>query len=228
MYEISEWKHVFKLDPNKELSDEQLEMICESGTDAVIVGGSDGVTIDNVLHLLASIRRYTVPCVLEVSDLEALTPGFDFYYIPSVLNSQKVEWVTGLHHKALKEFGDIMNWDEIFMEGYCVLNPEAKVAKLTEAKCDLTEDDVIAYARMADKLLHLPIFYLEYSGIYGDAQLVKNVKAELQQAKLYYGGGISSAKEAKEMAQYADTVVVGNVIYDDMKAALQTVKAVKG
>ena len=36
-----------------------------------------------------------------------------FYYIPSVLNSRKVEWVTGVHHEALKEFGDIMDWDEI-------------------------------------------------------------------------------------------------------------------
>ena len=132
------------------------------------------------------------------------------------------------YNEALKEFGDIMDWDEIFMEGYCVLNPEAKVAQLTEAKCDLTEDDVIAYARLADKLLHLPIFYLEYSGTYGDVELVKNVKAELKQAKLYYGGGISNAEQAKEMAQYADTVVVGNIIYDDIKSALKTVKAVKG
>lgn len=48
--------------------------------------------------------------------------------------------------------------------------------------------------RLADKLLRLPIFYLEYSGTYGDVELVKNVKAELKQAKLYYGGGISNAE----------------------------------
>ncbi|MFX3625093.1 MAG: heptaprenylglyceryl phosphate synthase [Ectobacillus sp.] len=228
MYDITQWKHVFKIDPNKELSEEHLELICESGTDAVIVGGSDGVTLDNVLYMLSSIRRYTVPCVLEVSTLEAVTPGFDFYYIPSVLNSRKAEWITGLHHEALKEFGDIMNWEEIFMEGYCVLNPDAKVAKLTDAKCDLTEDDVIAYARMADKLLRLPIFYMEYSGTYGDAELVRKVKQELKTAKLYYGGGIESAEQAQEMARYADTVVVGNLIYSDIKEALRTVAAVKG
>ncbi len=51
--------------------------------------------------------------------------------------------------------------------------------------------------------------------------LLKNVKAELKQAKLYYGGGISNAEQAKEMAQYADTVVVGNIIYDDIKSALK-------
>ena len=57
-----------------------LEKICESGTDAVIVGGTDGVTLENVLDLMARIRRYTVPCVLEVSSIETVTPGFDLIF----------------------------------------------------------------------------------------------------------------------------------------------------
>ena len=51
MYDFREWRHVFKLDPNKGISDEKLEKICESGTDAVMVGGTDGVTLENVLDL---------------------------------------------------------------------------------------------------------------------------------------------------------------------------------
>ena len=62
MYDIKEWRHVFKLDPNKEISDADLEKICESGTDAVLVGGSDGVTLDNVLQLLMRIRHYGAVC----------------------------------------------------------------------------------------------------------------------------------------------------------------------
>ncbi len=73
-----------------------------------------------------------------------------------------------LHHEAIKEYGDIMVWEELVAEGYCVLNPDCKVAKATDAKTDLTEDDVIAYARMAENYFKLPIFYLEYSGTYGD------------------------------------------------------------
>lgn len=76
--EMNEWKHIFKLDPAKEISDEQLEMICESGTDAVIVGGTDDITLDGVLDLLSRIRRHTVPCILEISSMEAITPGFDY------------------------------------------------------------------------------------------------------------------------------------------------------
>lgn len=33
-----EWRHVFKLDPAKDISDEALEKICESGTDVILVG----------------------------------------------------------------------------------------------------------------------------------------------------------------------------------------------
>ncbi|TDL30613.1 heptaprenylglyceryl phosphate synthase [Jeotgalibacillus sp. S-D1] len=223
MYDIQEWNHVFKLDPNKEISDEQLEKICESGTDAVMIGGSDGVTLENVLDLMARIRRYTVPCVLEVSNLESVTPGFDLYFIPTVLNSTDPQWITGLHHKALKEHGDLMNWEEIMAEGYCIVNPDCKAAKLTQADANLTKDDVIAHARMSERLFHLPIFYLEYSGMYGDPDIVKAVSNELSKAVFFYGGGITSRNKAEEMAQWADVIVVGNLIYENLPEALKTI-----
>ncbi len=226
MYDVSQWRHVFKLDPNKEISDEKLEKICESGTDAVIVGGTDGITLEKVLDLLARIRRFTVPCVLEVSSIETVTPGFDLYFIPTVLNSRDPKWVTGLHHQAVKEFGGIMNWDEIIMEGYCILNDECKAAQLTEANTHLSTDEVKAYAMMAEKMFHLPIFYLEYSGVYGDPNVVANVKQSLERTTLFYGGGISTIEQAAEMAEYADVIVVGNALYEDFDKALETVRIV--
>ncbi|MGA4721413.1 heptaprenylglyceryl phosphate synthase [Fictibacillus nanhaiensis] len=228
MFDYRKWKHVFKLDPDKEISDSDLELICESGTDAVIVGGSSGITLDNTLDLMSRIRRYAVPCVLEVSNIESLTPGFDFYYIPTVLNAKDATFITGLHTEALKEFGDIMNWDEILTEGYCILNLDCEAAKRSSANTELSADDVVAYARLAEKMFKLPIFYLEYSGTYGDVDIVRQVKNVLENTILYYGGGIYSGEQAKEMAEFADTVVVGNVIYEDLKAAIETVKAVKG
>jgi len=227
MYDYKEWRHVFKLDPNKEISDDKLEKICESGTDAVIVGGTDGVTLENVLDLMARIRKYTVPCVLEVSSMEAVTPGFDLYFIPTILNSMDEKWITGLHHQAVKEFGEIMNWDEIVVEGYCILNQACKAAQLTSAKADVTNDDVKAYAMMAEKMFQLPIFYLEYSGQYGDVELVAEVKKVLEKTTLFYGGGISNPEQAAEMAKHADVIVIGNAIYEDFTKALATVKCVR-
>ena len=227
MYDFREWRHVFKLDPNKEISDDKLEKICESGTDAVIVGGTDGVTLENVLDLMARIRKYTVPCVLEVSTFESVTPGFDLYFIPTILNSSNVKWITGLQQQAVKEFGEIMNWDEIIVEGYCILNEACKAAQLTSAKTELTTNDVRAYAMMAEKMFQLPIFYLEYSGQYGDVELVAEVKKVLEKTTLFYGGGISTPEQAAEMAKHADVIVVGNAIYENFAAALATVKSVR-
>ncbi len=225
--EYKNWRHVFKIDPAKEITDESLERICESGTDVILVGGTDGVTIDNVIDKLVRIRRFTVPVALEISNIESVTPGFDYYLIPSVLNSTETKWVKDLHHEAIKEYGDILVWEELIAEGYCVLNPDCKVAKETNAKTDLTEDDVIAYARLAENFFKMPIFYLEYSGTYGDVDLVSSVKNSLNETKLFYGGGITTPEQASEMAKIADTIIVGNIIYDDLDQALKTVSAVK-
>ena len=227
MYDFREWKHVFKLDPNKEISDEALEKLCESGTDAIMVGGTDGVTLENVLDLMARIRRYTLPCVLEVSNLESITPGFDLYFIPSVLNSRNPEWILGLHKEAIKEYGHMINWEEMHVEGYCIMNPECKAAQLTEANTDLSEDDAASYALMAEKMFHLPIFYLEYSGKYGDPAVVRAVRDTLMETRLFYGGGINSTARAEEMSGLADCIIVGNYIYEDLAAALKTVDAAK-
>ncbi|SDI41107.1 heptaprenylglyceryl phosphate synthase [Alteribacillus bidgolensis] len=227
MLSYTEWKHVFKLDPAKELSDEDLEAICESGTDAIIIGGSDNVTLDNTISLLARVRRYSVACALEVSTLDSITPGFDYFFIPTVLNAGDPRWITGMHRQALKEYGTMMNWEEIVTEGYCILNSDAKVSSLTEADTALNQEDVEAAAMLADRLFHLPVFYLEYSGVYGDPAIVKACADTLKDARLFYGGGIKTTEQAAEMAAFADTVVVGNIVYEDVKAALKTVKAVK-
>ncbi|MDN4608294.1 heptaprenylglyceryl phosphate synthase [Sporosarcina highlanderae] len=222
-----QWRHAFKVDPAKTLSDEALERLAESGTDGIIVGGTDGVTLENVLDLLARIRRFSVPVALEVSTVESVTPGFDYYFIPTVLNSTKTEWINGIHHAALREYGHMMNWDEIIAEGYCILNTDCKAAKLTGVEETPDEDDVIAYARMAEHLFNLPVFYLEYSGTYGDKEIVKAAARVLEKTQLFYGGGIRCAQDAKEMAAIAQTIIVGNIIYEDLKAALETVQAVK-
>lgn len=224
MYDIKLWQHVFKLDPDKTINDDDLMKICESGTDAIIIGGTDNVTEDNVLNLMSRIRRYPLPCVLEISNKESVVPGFDFYFVPSVLNSNQVKYHNGMLQEAIKEYGYMMDFDEIFLQGYIVMNADSKVAKLTEPNTKLDIDDLISYARMVDKMYKLPIFYLEYSGMYGDPDEVKEINNHLEHSQLFYGGGIDNVEKAQKMSEYADTIVVGNIIYEDIKKALQTVK----
>ncbi|WP_163539178.1 heptaprenylglyceryl phosphate synthase [Gracilibacillus sp. YIM 98692] len=226
MYNIENWKHVFKLDPAKDIDDKVLDQLCESGTDAIIVGGTDDVTLDGVLFLLSKIRRHTVPVIMEISNIESVTPGFDYYFVPMVLNSQSKRWMMDIQHDAVVEYGDIINWDEMLAEGYCIMNEQSKVFQHADCKLP-SKKEAIAYARMAEHLFHFPFFYLEYSGTYGDSEMVQSISQELKQTKFIYGGGIETKEQAAEMSEYADIIVVGNVIYDNPKEALKTVKATK-
>ncbi|UOQ84437.1 heptaprenylglyceryl phosphate synthase [Gracilibacillus salinarum] len=226
MYNMDEWKHIFKLDPAKEISGDMIDKLCESGTDAIIVGGTDDVTLDGVLQLLSRIRRHAVPVILEISNIESVTPGYDYYFVPMVLNSQEKKWLIDVQHEAIVEYGDVINWDEMFAEGYCIMNPESKVYQHADCKLP-TDEEAIAYARMVEHLFMLPFFYLEYSGTYGDSALVEAIQQELQETKLIYGGGIETKEQAAEMSEFADIIVVGNVIYDNPKEALKTVNATK-
>lgn len=223
---MKQWKHVFKLDPNKYLSDEGIRAVCESGTDAVIVGGTDGVTFDNVWNLFEKIEPYDVPLVLEVSDMEAVVPGFDYYFVPSVLNSKDKTWVLDMQHQAMKTYGDMVEEQLIVSEGYCIVNEEAKAFQKTNC-FPVTEEDILAYARLVEHLFPLPIFYLEYSGKMGDEALIRKVSQELSRTQFFYGGGIQSKEEAEALEGVVDTMVVGNVIYEDLETALRTVPGQK-
>ncbi|MBG9791220.1 heptaprenylglyceryl phosphate synthase [Paenibacillus dendritiformis] len=224
---IEAWRHVFKLDPDKEISDEDLDRICLSGTDAIVVGGSSGVTFENTVELMSRIRRYELPAALEVSNLDSVVPGFDAYLIPMVLNTPNTDWIVGQHQRAIQQYGYLIPWELLIPEGYIILNPEATAAKLTEAETGLTSAEAGAYAQVADKLMRLPVVYVEYSGTYGDMELVHHVRKSLSHAQLFYGGGIRTEEQAREAAEAADTVVVGNIVYDDVEAALRTVEAVR-
>ncbi len=209
-----EWKTIIKLDPARPLSDERLAEVCSWPVDAVIVGGSGGYGSAEVSALLYRLRRYSLPLGLEVSDLDALCPDFDLYFVPLVLNSKEVDWVVGRQQAALKRFGPLIDRQRLIGEGYCILNPAATAARIANACTDLDPGDVVAFARLAQDLLRLPIFYVEYSGTYGSPEVVAAARAVLEDTLLWYGGGIRRPEQVGEMAGVANAVVIGNAVYE--------------
>jgi phosphoglycerol geranylgeranyltransferase len=88
--------------------------------------------------------------------------------------------------------------------------------------------EVAAFVSVADRYFRFPIVYIEYSGTYGNPAIVKAASDAIDQSILYYGGGINSAARAAEMGRYADTIVVGNAVYDQGASVLKaTVDAVQ-
>ena len=219
---LSNVKHIFKLDPNKEISDENLQKVCESGTDLILVGGTDGITEDNVLDLLARVRRYSVPLALEVTNTDSVTQGFDHYFIPSVFNTNDMKYRDGILVDALEDHFQVIDFEEISLFPYIILNEDSKAFKKSNAYLP-PEDALTSTLHMMDKLYKFPYIYIEYSGTLGQIETVKAIKETLEHSKMIYGGGIKNKEESEMFSKVADIIVVGNAIYDDLKNALKTV-----
>lgn len=209
-----QWRTIVKLDPGKGLTAERLEEICSWPVDAVVVGGSGGYGAGDVLALLTRLRRWELPLALEVSDLSAVCPGFDLYLVPTVLNSTAVDWVVGHHHAAIKRLADRIDWERVIVEGYCILNRDATAARIAHARTGLDTADVVAFARMAECFFRLPVFYLEYSGIFGSPEVVRAVHRTLRETRLWYGGGIRTPEQVAAVRESADALVIGNAVYE--------------
>ncbi len=224
-----DWVHVTKLDPDKQLREGDIDAIAASGTDALMLSGTLNVTEENLSALLKQVKSYGLPLVMEPAGPEAvLTQGIDLVFVPSVMNTTDVQWIVGKHRLWVQQQGRGIAWDRVVEEAYIVLNPDSSVGRVTKAVCNLAPDDVAAYTQVADRYFHFPIVYIEYSGTYGNPAAVRAASEAVDRAVLYYGGGINSAERAAEMGKYADTIVVGNAVYEKGGAVLKaTVDAVQ-
>jgi phosphoglycerol geranylgeranyltransferase len=221
------WVHVTKLDPDKALPPGVIGEIAASGTDALMLSGTLNVTLENLEMLRREVAASGLPLVMEPAGPEAvLADGVDLLFVPSVLNSSEVQWIVGKHRDWILH--NTVNWENVIAEAYIVLNPDSAVGKVTRSACNLSPAEVASYATVADRYFRFPIVYIEYSGMYGNPEVVKAACEAVESAVLYYGGGINSADQAAEMAKYADTIVVGNAVYDRCIDVLkETVKAVQ-
>jgi phosphoglycerol geranylgeranyltransferase len=217
-----DWVHVTKLDPDKQLRAGDIDAIAASGTDALMLSGTLNVTQENLATLQKQVRAYNLPLVMEPAGPEAvLLQGIDYVFVPSVMNTTDVQWIVGKHRSWVQQQRGKIPWESIIPEAYIVLNPDSSVGKVTKAICDLKADEVAAYTTIADHYFHFPIVYIEYSGTFGDPQVVKAASDVIDKSVLYYGGGINSAEKAAQMSRYADTIVVGNAVYDQGASVLK-------
>jgi len=219
------WKHITKLDPDRKNPPELIERVLESGTDALMISGTQGITPKKVTTLLDAIRGHDVPVVLEPVRSEGVTFSVDYVFVPAVMNSLDRWWLIGAHVDwlmRLQRSPKGVPWKKIVPEAYIVLNPRSAVAKVTKCNTNLSLNEIRAYSTFADGFLRFPIVYIEYSGTYGDPEVVRRVHESLRQAKLFYGGGIDSRKKAREMSRYA-TIIVGNILYEAPEKFLETI-----
>ena len=225
-----DWDHIVKLDPDKSLVDgETFADICETGTDAIEVGGTTGMTEEKMADVIDACGTYDVPVYIEPSSTGVVVHSdrLDGYLVPTVFNAGDITWITGAH-KEWARIDHNIDWERTHTEAYIVMNPDSAVASYTDADCDLDADEVAAYATIAERMFGQEIVYVEYSGTFGDPEIVGAAQDALDEATLFYGGGIHDYESAYTMAERADTVVVGDLVHEEgVDAVRETVEGAK-
>lgn len=219
MWDASKWKMwrlVAKLDPDKTLHKESLEIITKKSIDGIIVGGTQGINYINTIGLVQSIREtgYSGPLVQEISVEDVVVPNVDAHFIPVVLNAEDKKWLVDLQLSAIKRYRPLIRWNNVLTEGYLIGNKHSSAGRLTNAR-DMSIEDVIAYTVLAEMIFNLPLLYLEYSGVFGDMELVRAVSETRKNIHLFYGGGITEPEHIASVAPLVDTLVIGNIFYDN-------------
>ncbi|MFZ5644887.1 MAG: heptaprenylglyceryl phosphate synthase [Bacillota bacterium] len=223
--EWKKWRLVLKLDPDKELPEAAFKILQEPNVDAVFVGGTQGITYENTVRLISLVRQsgYNGPLIQEISTEDSVVPDVNAHFIPVVLNSDNRYWIIDAHLSAIKKYRKMIPWERTVTEGYLVCNRDSAVGRHTNARI-VSIEDAVAYTILAEEVFKIPLLYIEYSGNFGDMDLVRAVSAARNSIHLVYGGGIKTADQLNTAASLVNTVVIGNIIYDNPVQAAMLVR----
>lgn len=227
----ADWDHVLKIDPDKPLVDgETFADVAATGTDALMIGGTTGITAEKMETVVDACAAYDIPLYLEPSAPEVAieTDHLDGYFVPTVLNTNDPLFLIGAHKEWARLYDGPLPWSYVHPEAYIILNPAAAAATYTQADCALDADDVAAYATVAERLFGQDIIYIEYSGMFGDPDIVAAASDAVTDATIFYGGGIHDAESAATMSALADVIIVGDLVHDKgVDAVSETVAGAK-
>ncbi len=206
------------IDPDKqppEVSAEIAKRSSDIGTDAIMVGGSTGVTQENLDATVDHIKRACdLPVVYFPSGANAIARRCDAIYFMSMLNSRNVRNLTGEHWRAapvIRKLGI-----ETISMGYVIVAPGMKVGEVGEAD-PVSRDDLpraVGYA-LAAEMFGMDLLYLEAGSGAPEpvpAEMVAAVRASVG-LPIVVGGGITHAEHASALVKAgADIVVTGTLV----------------
>ena len=232
---VSEKLHMTLLDPDKQSPEEAAalaEKAVEYGSDAIMIGGSTGVTKDNMDATINAIKsRVDVPVIIFPTSAAALSEFADAIYFMSLMNSKSPVFLVRQQMIAapiIKKMGV-----EPIPMGYIIVEPGMKVGEVGMADAIPRDKPEMAAAyAMAAEMFGLRLVYLEAGSGAPEPVPPEMVGAVRQSIEipLIVGGGIRRSEDARKAVEAgADIVVTGTVAEDPEKLDVlkDIIKAVK-
>jgi len=210
--------HMALLDPDKQTPEEAGRLAkdaTKAGTDAIMVGGSTGVTQDLVDATVLAIKKASkVPVVLFPASAGNLSRHADALYFMSLLNSKDARFIVGEQRRAAKA---IRGWGlETISMAYLVVAPGMRAGVVGRAEPIPRDKPGLAadYALTAE-MFGMQLVYLEAGSGAPDPvppAMVRAVRDAIR-VPLVVGGGIRTATQAGAIARAgADVVVTGTIV----------------
>jgi phosphoglycerol geranylgeranyltransferase len=223
--------HFSLLDPDKqdpEIAGSIAKTAEDTGSSAIMVGGSTLLSQEQVDKTVKAIKKQSkLPVILFPSGANFLSKYADAVFFMSLLNSRNLEYVIREHVKGAP-FVKNTGIEPISM-GYVIVEPGMTAGRVGQVDL-VKKDDIetaVGYA-LAAQYLGMDFFYLEAgSGAHTPVsnEMISAVKKSID-IPLIVGGGIRSAKTAKEKAKAgADIVVTGTKLEKEknLKEALKNI-----
>ena len=210
--------HLALLDPDKQSSEEAAAIavkIKEAGTDAIMIGGSTGVTADNLGATARAIRESSGLFTIHFpGGPNELSKEVDSIFFMSMVNSMDPFWIIKAQASVsvyVKKLGV-----ETLSLGYIIVEPGMKVGEVGKADVIKADeiDKAVGYA-LAAEMMGMEFVYLEAgSGAHTPVPpaMISAVKKNIS-VPLIVGGGIRTP-EAAEAARLAgaDAIVTGTFL----------------
>ena len=210
--------HLALLDPDKQDGREAgiiAKKMKEAGTDAIMIGGSTGVTSENLSETAVAIKETSgLPTIHFPGGPGALSKNVDSIFFMSMVNSMDPFWIIKAQAGAsayIKKLGI-----EIISLGYIIVEPGMKVGEVGRADAIKHNeiDRAVGYA-LACEMFGMDLVYLE-AGSGADRpvppEMISAVRKVLS-IPLIVGGGIRTPEAAKAARLAgANAIVTGTFI----------------
>ncbi len=225
------------LDPDKQSAREAGRLAAAaalSGTDAIMIGGSTGVTQEKVDATVLAIKDAAhVPTILFPASAANLSRHADALYFMSLLNSRDPRLIVGEQRRAAPV---VKAWGlETIPMAYLVVEPGMRAGEVGHADpIPRSEPETAVGYALAAQMLGMKLVYLEAGSGAPEPvppAMIRAVRAALD-IPLIVGGGIRSEEAARRVARAgADIVVTGTIVErakdgEALRRIIESVKAV--
>ncbi len=227
--------HFTLIDPEKTLPKEAAEIASkavEAGSDAILVGGSIGVSEADVDSVVKSVKKTVKePVILFPGNVTGVSKYADAIFFMSLLNSDDPYFIVGaqvLGSVIVRKYGL-----EALPTAYIILGEGGAAGYIGRARpIPVNKPEIAAAYALAASMMGMRFIYFERGS--GAPEPVPpeviyySKKILPKDTFLIVGGGIRTVEDAKKIASSKpNAIVTGTIIERDSEKGFEIIRAIK-